>query len=40
MMSGNNACYRCGEPGHLARECPKAPEDGGNMTSSELTKLN
>ena len=25
MSSGN--CHRCGEPGHLARECSNAPVD-------------
>ena len=30
-----DACFRCGEEGHFARECLKFPDDGGNKRPRE-----
>lgn len=31
---GPRVCWGCGQPGHLARECPKSPRDQGNGPGS------
>ena len=30
-LAGSNACYKCNEEGHMARDCPSSQGGGGGF---------